>query len=183
MLPLELIPYSFGGESVNEKAIVAFPLSTEMLFGRSRSLWLFVSGFDGKAISGWIAFVVVSLTRDAVEWIVKSKKEQKIHKNIYLMCYWQGRLWIELWTAKIVQLRQWIIFKCDFRNFCLWIKKIHNLATKKSLPAFVSNEKKLFAYFSLRNSPARKECSKWKQIRKSLQKTPSSDLSTGLFGE
>lgn len=37
-LPLEMIPYSFGGESVNENAIVALPRSlTEMLFGLSRS--------------------------------------------------------------------------------------------------------------------------------------------------
>lgn len=68
-LPLEIIPYSFGGESVKEKAIVAFPRSTVMLFGRSRSLCMFAaSDFGLKTISGWIALVVVSLTRDAEYW-------------------------------------------------------------------------------------------------------------------
>lgn len=38
IIPLDMIPYSFGGESVKEKAIVAFPRSMEMLFGLSRSL-------------------------------------------------------------------------------------------------------------------------------------------------
>ena len=52
-LPLEIIPYSFGGESVKEKAIVAFPRSTVMLFGRSRSLCMFAaSDFGLKTISG-----------------------------------------------------------------------------------------------------------------------------------
>lgn len=57
-----------------------------------------------------------------------------------------------------------------FSKFVTNFDHIHSLATKKFMPAFVSNEKKLFAYFSLRNSPARKECSKWKQIRKSFAK-------------
>lgn len=86
MVPLDMIPYSFGGESVKEKAIVAFPLSMEMLFGLSRSEWILLfSDFDEKTISGWdwTAFVVVSLTRAAVN----GPAEGKYLQNINLMCY------------------------------------------------------------------------------------------------
>lgn len=73
--PPEMIPYSFWGESVKENAIVAFPLSpTEILFGRSRSLWVLLSDFVEKTISGWIIFVVVSLTRDAVKWTIERRR-------------------------------------------------------------------------------------------------------------
>lgn len=77
--PPEIIPYSFCGESVKENAIVAFPLSlTEMLFGRSRSLWvLLLSDFDEKTISGWTTFVVVSLTRDAVKWTIENGRKRE----------------------------------------------------------------------------------------------------------
>lgn len=83
-LPSDITPYSFGGESVNEKAIVAFPLSMEMLFGLSRSVWtLLLSDFDEKTISGWIAFVVVSLTRDAVKWTIIGEHKRDRDGEIY----------------------------------------------------------------------------------------------------
>lgn len=90
--PLDMIPYSFGGESVKEKAIVAFPLSMAMLFGRSRSLCvLMLSDFDEKTISGWITFVVVSLTRDAAKWTIieagQNVNGARDLQNINLMCY------------------------------------------------------------------------------------------------
>lgn len=84
--PPEMIPYSFWGESVKENAIVAFPLSpTEMLFGRSRSLWMLLSDFVEKMISGWATFVVVSLTRDTVKWTIEDegeKAEREIYKTL-----------------------------------------------------------------------------------------------------
>lgn len=89
-IPLDMTPpYSFGGESVKENAIVALPRSSAMLFGRSRSPWMFpLSDFDEKTISDWIAFVVVSLTRDAVKWTrTEGGGGEKFTKNIKLMCY------------------------------------------------------------------------------------------------
>lgn len=68
-LPLEMTPYSFGGESVKENAIVAFPRVSKMLFGRSLCSARF-SDLGEKTISGWLTLVVVSLTRDAVKWAI-----------------------------------------------------------------------------------------------------------------
>lgn len=86
-----MIPYSFCGESVKEKAIVAFPRSpTEMLLGLSRSEWLLLlSDFVEKIISGWTTFVVVSLTRDAAKSTIAEGKRgrRKDLQNINLMCY------------------------------------------------------------------------------------------------
>lgn len=73
ILPFDMIPYSFGGVSVNEKLpIEIVPLrSIGMLFGplRSRSLWILLSGRVANTISGCDAFDVVSLTRDTVNHI------------------------------------------------------------------------------------------------------------------
>jgi hypothetical protein len=82
---------------VKEKAIVAFPRSMDMLFGRSRSAWMLLfSDFDENTISGWIAFVVVSLTRDAAlndSSNGERKRERRQRgrernlQSINLMCY------------------------------------------------------------------------------------------------
>lgn len=95
-----MIPYSFGGESVNENAMVALPRSpTEMLFGRSLSGWikLFSAFGDNTTTSD---FVVVSLTRDGTKWTIFAKKKKKklkyrrgkIYEALisYVTCYTQN---------------------------------------------------------------------------------------------
>lgn len=79
-LPLDMTPYSFGGESVKEKAIVAFPRVSKMLFGRSLCSARF-SDLGEKTISGWFTFVVVSLTRDAVKWAIKKGERERFTKH------------------------------------------------------------------------------------------------------
>lgn len=88
-----MIPYSFGGESVNENAIVALPRSlTEMLFGLSRSGWMkLFSDFGANTTSD---FVVVSLTRDAAKWTIITRwngREFGYLQSINFMCYTEFR--------------------------------------------------------------------------------------------
>lgn len=89
MIPLDMTPYSFGGESVKEKAIVAFPLSMEMLFGLSRSEWiLLLSDFDEKRFQAEQLLLSyhwrVMLFKGEAD---RKKKGMRDLQSINLMCY------------------------------------------------------------------------------------------------
>lgn len=68
-IPFDMIPYSFGGMSVNEwlppmyEGLCSFIIE----FGPLRAGRILLSGRAGKTISCWLTFVVVSFTRDAID--------------------------------------------------------------------------------------------------------------------